>query len=64
LHAWFVEREEIDPESGKHHLDEAACNLMFLRGYAARLNEYEEFDDRETIYMNPLKIKTSDGSDS
>ena len=28
--------EENDPESGKHHLDHAACCLMFLRAYVAR----------------------------
>lgn len=64
LYAWFVERQEIDPESGKHHLDEASCNLMFLRGYAARLKEYEEFDDRETIFMNPNKIKSGEITDA
>ena len=33
--AWMT-GEDIDPESGLHHLDHAACCLMFLRGYVAR----------------------------
>ena len=53
LHAWFVLREEIDPESGLHHLDEAACNVMFLRGYAHKQKQYEEFDDRESVFQPP-----------
>ena len=35
LLSWMM-GEEIDPESGKHHLDHAACCLMFLRAYVAR----------------------------
>jgi hypothetical protein len=26
--------EDLDPESGEHHLDHAACELMFMRAYA------------------------------
>lgn len=57
LHAWFVLREEIDPESGLHHLDEAACNIMFLKGYSYNLEKYKEFDDRETVFMDPNDVK-------
>lgn len=36
-HSWAWWRgEEHDPESGLHHLDHAACCLMFLRAYSAR----------------------------
>ena len=39
--------EEVDKESGKHHLDHAACCLMFLRAYVARkIGE----DDRKRIF--------------
>ena len=33
--AW-MSGQDIDPESGLHHLDHAACCLMFLRAYVAR----------------------------
>lgn len=30
LHAYLVEGEELDPESGKHHFAHAMCNMHFL----------------------------------
>jgi len=30
LHAYFVEGEELDEESGLHHFAHAMCNLMFI----------------------------------
>ncbi len=31
LHAFFVLGEENDPESGRHHLSHAMCNLLFIK---------------------------------
>jgi hypothetical protein len=39
---WFF-REELDEESGMHHLDHALCNLMFLIHFK---DTYKEGDDR------------------
>ena len=30
LHKYFVEGEELDPESGMHHFAHAMCNLHFI----------------------------------
>ena len=35
IFAW-MRGEDFDKESGLHHLDHAACCLMFLRAYVAR----------------------------
>lgn len=43
LWAWWG-GEEFDPESGLHHLDHAACCLMFLRHFVAM--GYDDLDDR------------------
>lgn len=43
LTAWWS-GEDIDPESGKSHLDHALCELVFLKAYEAR--GMKEFDDR------------------
>jgi hypothetical protein len=43
LNKWWYLGEDIDAESGEHHLDHAMCNLLFLRHY---LNAYPEGDDR------------------
>lgn len=40
---WWFLGEEIDPESGEHHLDHAFANLMMLRHY---LTAYKQGDDR------------------
>lgn len=43
----WMRRQDIDPESGLHHLDHAACCLMFLRAYIARkIGE----DDRKRVF--------------
>jgi hypothetical protein len=39
----FWSGEDLDPETGEHHLDHALCELLFLRDYAKR---YPENDDR------------------
>lgn len=41
--AAFQRGEELDPESGEHHLDHVMCNVRMLRYY---LTEYPEGDDR------------------
>jgi hypothetical protein len=48
----FWQREDIDEESGNHHLDHAACMLMFLIRYAKDKN-YAEHDDRYRAVMGP-----------
>jgi Domain of unknown function (DUF5664) len=53
LDAWFNKREELDPETGEHHLDHASCCLMFLRGYAANPCLYSKFDDRQLSFEMP-----------
>lgn len=41
----FWDGENIDSESGLHHLDHAAACLAFLVEYATQPG-YEQFDDR------------------
>lgn len=43
LFKWFFCGEEIDEETGLHHLDHAMTNLLFLRHYSMH---YPEGDDR------------------
>jgi hypothetical protein len=43
LFKWWFCREELDKESGQHHLDHAICNLLFLRHYR---DTYKDGDDR------------------
>jgi hypothetical protein len=43
LDAWWG-GEDLDPESGLHHLDHAASCLMFQRRYVEK--GYSKFDDR------------------
>lgn len=45
--AWWA-GEEIDEDSGLHHLDCAAAELMFLIEYVYT-GKYKEFDDRYII---------------
>jgi hypothetical protein len=49
LFKWWFMREEIDEESGEHHLDHAMCNLLFLRHYTV---SYLEGDDRPPDYVD------------
>ena len=49
---WFMANlhcgdNEIDPETGIHHLAHAGCNLLFLLAYALR-GVHVDFDDRPT----------------
>ena len=41
--------EDIDTESGEHHLDHAICNLLFLRHYEMT---YREGDDRPPSHID------------
>lgn len=47
LFKWWYMGEELDEETGQHHLDHAMCNLMFLRHYTL---SYQEGDDRPPAY--------------
>lgn len=48
LFAWWG-GEDIDKESGLHHLDHAGCCLHFLQAYR---HNRKSFDDRPTPYPN------------
>lgn len=43
--AWW-KGEDVDPESGEHHLDHAGCCIAFLQHYAKNPGSYAKFDDR------------------
>lgn len=43
LFKWWFLGEDIDEESGEHHLDAVFCNLFMLRHY---VDNYKEGDDR------------------
>ena len=45
LFAWW-NGEDVDPESGEHHLDHAGCCIAFLQHYAKNPGSYARFDDR------------------
>jgi len=47
LFKWFYCREELDDESGEHHLDHAIANLLMLRHYHLT---YQDGDDRPPIH--------------
>ena len=48
LFRWYFLREDIDPESGEHHLDHVFCNLFMLRHY---VDNYRDGDDRPPAYV-------------
>ena len=51
-HLWdWYRGEDLDADSGEHHLDHAACCLMFLRQYTIT---HREFDDRPNF--DQLKV--------
>jgi hypothetical protein len=43
LFRWWYLGEDIDPESGEHHLDHIFANLFMIRHY---VDNYKEGDDR------------------
>lgn len=47
LFKWFYCREELDEESGEHHLDHAIVNLLMLRHYHIT---YRDGDDRPPAF--------------
>ncbi len=49
LFRWWYLREDLDPESGEHHLDHVLCNVLFLRHYAV---SYKEGDDRPPSFID------------
>jgi len=49
LFKWWFLAEELDPESGEHHLDHVFCNLFMLRHY---VDNYQEGDDRPPAYTD------------
>ncbi len=40
---WWYTGEELDAESGEHHIDHAICNLLMLKHY---MSSFTEGDDR------------------
>ena len=42
----FWDNEDIDPESGMHHLAHAMTELMFLMEFVQKPHLYSRFDDR------------------
>lgn len=54
--AAFWAKDDIDAESGEHHLDHVIANAIFLRYFAAR---YPELDDRIDLFpaeVEPPKV--------
>lgn len=49
LFKWWYLGEELDKESGEHHLDHALCNLLFLRHYTL---SFKAGDDRPPSYVD------------
>lgn len=39
---FYVEGEEIDPETGRHHLDHMACNALFIAGLKHKMKPMEK----------------------
>lgn len=48
LFRWYFLGEDLDKESGLHHLDHALCNLLFSRHYTLK---YGEGDDRPSKHF-------------
>lgn len=44
---WWFLREDIDPESGEHHIDHMFCNLFMLRHYVVTFKEGDDRPDGE-----------------
>lgn len=49
LFKWWFLGEELDEETGEHHLDHVLCNVMFLRHYVMT---YKDGDDRPPPYAD------------
>lgn len=45
LIAWWFLNEDVDKESGEHHLDHAICNLLMLRHYDLTFKEGDNRPD-------------------
>lgn len=54
---WFYFGEELDQESGEHHLDYAICNLLMLRHY---IEAFKEGDDRPNTNITNFSGALSD----
>jgi len=52
LFKWWYCGEDIDPESGEHHLDHVFCNLFMLRHY---VDNHPDGDDRPPAYVEFAK---------
>lgn len=50
--AWWA-GEQLDPDTGLHHLHHASCCMMFLQEYEMRREKFRDFDDRP--YTHPEK---------
>ncbi len=52
LFKWWYMGEELDQESGEHHLDHVLCNVLFLRHFTLT---YSEGDDRPDAFADFAK---------
>lgn len=56
LFKWYYIGEDIDPESGEHHLDHVFCNLFMLRHY---VDTHIEGDDRPDQNLTEFRMSKS-----
>jgi hypothetical protein len=57
LFKWWYMGEDLDPESGEHHIDHIICNLLMLKHYT---RAYPDGDDRPPQDMTGFNEWLSD----